>query len=227
MKLPLAQATASKKAKKQLKKNKKLSTSQKFRSFLKAQPLLLIAFVLVFAGAGTYLLLRSRAATLVGSWCDKSYVEIPGGGLVLSEPTVTQVFNQVNNQDNSTQRWKMIVVARGLDNAVWYTTMDSASLVWRNEWKSLGGQTKWPPKIINYKLPLSNTVFGKIVALGTDDKVYNLDTTNTGWSSWKFVSADPTVYFNTLNNTTEKPSNYTYNVRKFYNDQHVYYNCYR
>jgi hypothetical protein len=223
MKIRLPQATAPRKGKKLPRKGKKLTASQKFRKFLRVKLLLIIAFVLIFAAAGTAMLLRSRAATLVGSWCNGSspiWPEIPGGGLALSSPTVTQVNNVIYYP---IEGWKMIVVARGLDNAVWFTSMDSKTLKWRNEWKSLGGQTYWPPKIINTRYSGFLTT-GTIIALGTDGNSYKIETTGKGWGSWEYLEAGPNRYYGTGNYTTEYPSTYTYNVRTI--DKHLQYRCY-
>jgi hypothetical protein len=75
-----------------------------------------------------------------GTWFDGNSWHFEGsiaGGQVFSAPSVT--FNKETDQ--------LIVVGRGLDQAVWYSTQTIGQLNW-NPWRSLGQQTINSPQII-------------------------------------------------------------------------------
>jgi hypothetical protein len=193
---------------------KKLQPSHSFRKLLRLKPILITTFVMIFTAIGIYKLFPSHAEDL-NSWCGGSYMrDIPGGGRAYGPPTVAQAY--LNG------RWTMLVAARGYDNAIWVTSMDSVSLTWKGYWQSLGGITYKTPKITR---TVSNNAL--VTALGTDGNSWGNGSNYSGaWSGWvKLYGTGDYTYRNTIGRTDEYPSKYHYWVQTNYFNGHIQYNC--
>ncbi len=134
-------------------------------------------------------------ATGVGAICNGNWNAIQPQGGSPNDPTAT--FLPVTTGGPSSVG---IVVIRGNDNAVWYTTLHTHpnpfQMHWQNSWVSIGGGTNTTPKVITTTDTFGNvTVRVRIIGLdGNTWETHGQNGTATGFRSWYLLSAGSAAY---------------------------------